>query len=112
MKYDYITLKVNDSIKNEPSAICNIFNEYFSNVASEIGNEQSIDENKSIESVVKSYDEHQSIKLIREVTKSTTFSFDFHMVCESDIKSILDNIDSTKGPLKILQTAKWVASHQ
>ena len=97
-KYDHITLKVNDSIENEPSAVCNIFNEYFSNVASEIGNENSIDDNESIESVVKSYDEHQSIKLIREVTKSTPFSFDFQMVCESDIKSILDNIDSTKGP--------------
>ena len=111
-KYDHITLKVKDSIKNEPSAICNIFNGYFSKVASELGNEQSIDDNKSIESVVKSYNEHQSIKLIREVTKSKTFSFDFQMVYESDIKSILDNIDSTKGPLKILQTAKWVASHQ
>ena len=76
----------NDSIENEPSALCNIFNEYFSNVASGIGHEQSIDDNESIESVVKSYDEHQSIKLIWEVTKSTPFSFDFQMVCESDIK--------------------------
>ena len=67
-------------------------------MASEIGNENSIDDNESIESVVKSYDEHQSIKLIREVTKCTPFSFDFQMVCENDIKSILDNIDSTKGP--------------
>ena len=47
---------------------------------------------------MKSYDEHQSIKLIRDVTKSTAFSFDFQMVCESDIRIILDNIDSTKGP--------------
>ena len=43
--YDHITLKVNDTIENEPSTVCNIFNEYFSNVASEIGNEQSIDDN-------------------------------------------------------------------
>ena len=100
-KYDHITLKVNDSIENEPCAVCNIFNEYFSNVASEIGNEKSIDDNESIESVVKSYDEHQSIKLIREVTKSTPISFDFQMVCKSDIKSILDNIDSTKGPARL-----------
>ena len=88
-KWDHITLKVNDSIGNETRAVCNIFIEYFSNVVSEMGNEQSIDENESIESVVKFYSEYQSIKGIREFTKSTPFLLDLQEVCESDIKIYL-----------------------
>ena len=62
---DVISLKVNDSIVNDTLGVCNVFNEYFSNVALGFDNDRSIDDDESIDSIVKSHEEHTSLQLIQ-----------------------------------------------
>ena len=40
-----ISLKVDESILSDPQAVCNVFNKYFSEVASNIGHETPIEDN-------------------------------------------------------------------
>ena len=67
---------MNDSILNDPLVICNMFNEYFSNVASGFDNDRLIDDNESIHCIVKSHERHTSLQLIQEnVTLTDDLSY-------------------------------------
>ena len=63
---DVISLKVNDSIVNYHLVVCNMFNEYFSNVASYFDNDRLTDDDESIDCIVKSHEGHTSLQSIQE----------------------------------------------
>ena len=50
---------------SDPQAVCNVFNKYFSEVASNIGHETTIEDDEDIDSIVNSYEGHQSISDIQ-----------------------------------------------
>ena len=49
IRQEGITLQHNGKILNDPSTFSNILNDYFSNVALEIGNEKPMSEDEDIE---------------------------------------------------------------
>ena len=89
---------VNDSIVNDPLVVCNMFNEYFSNVASCFDNDRSIDDDESIDCFVKSHEGHTSLQLIQENITLTDDLFYFNEVSSNEVKSLMNRIDHRKGP--------------
>ena len=109
-RHNVITLQHNGKILNDPSAVSNIFNDYFSNVALEIGNEKPMCEDEDIESVFKMYENHQSVKCICE-NMSCDVPFYFSKVTVQNVESLLRESDSSKAagydniPPKLLKVA-------
>ena len=62
---DNIMLLENDEILREPQELCNVFNEYFVNIAKEIGVNDRITLDDSVTSIIIEHDSHPSIDLIR-----------------------------------------------
>ena len=109
-RHDVITLQHNGKILNDPSAVSNIFNDYFSNVALEIGDEKPMCEDEDIESVFKMYENHESVKCICE-NMSCDVPFYFSKVTVKNVESLLRESDSSKAsgydniPPKLLKVA-------
>ena len=99
-RHDVITLQHNGKILNDPFAVSNIFNDYFSNVALEIGNEKPMCEDEDIESVFKMYE-----------NMSCDMPFYFSKVTLQNVESLLRESDSSKAagydniPPKLLKVA-------
>ena len=74
------------------------FDEYLSNVASSFDNDRSIDDDKSIECIVQSHEEHTILQLIEENVTLTDDLFYFREVISNAVKSLMDHIDHKKGP--------------
>ena len=94
---DVISLKVNDSIVNDPLVVCNMLDEYFSNVASGFDNDRSIDDDESIDCIVKSHEGHTSLQLIQENITLSDDLFSFSEVTSNEVKSLMNRIDQKKG---------------
>ena len=94
---DVISLKVNDSIVNDPLVVCNMFDEYFSNVASGFDNDRSIDDDESIDCIVKSHEGHTNLQLIQENITLSDDLFSFSEVTSNEVKSLMNRIDQKKG---------------
>ena len=75
-----------------------MFNEYFSNVASGFDNDRSIDDDESIDCIVKSHEGHTSLQLIQENITLTDDLFYFSEVTSNEVKSLMNRIDHKKGP--------------
>ena len=59
------TLKLGNDIINDPTAVSNAFNDFFSTVADHIGTAKALVENESRDDIIKAYDSHESIVKIR-----------------------------------------------
>ena len=92
-----ISLKVDESIISDPQAVCNVFNKYFSEVASNIGHETPVDDNEDIDSVVNSYEGHQSISDI-QIAAQHGDSFHFQKIPVHEMSRLTKGMDQTKGP--------------
>ena len=91
-----ITLKHNGKIINNPNDVCDIFNDYFTNVAREIGSEETLNEEEELDHIFKIYENHASIVGIQEhVTVNSPFQFTH--VSVGEVKALLLDIDSTKA---------------
>ena len=91
-----ITLKHNGKIINNPNDVCDIFNDYFTNVAREIGSEETLNEEEELDHIFKIYENHASIVGIQEhVTVNSPFQFT--NVSVGEVKALLLDIDSTKA---------------
>ena len=56
-----IMLMENDCVVNDPKTVCNIFNEYFTNVTDAIGAEKIVTEDEMLDDIIDMYKEHDSI---------------------------------------------------
>ena len=65
-KDDNIFIMNNGTIANHPEALCQIFNNYFVNIASSIGPDDAILEHDTSESCTSSHANHRSVKSICE----------------------------------------------
>ena len=105
-----ITIQIKDDIINDPKKVGDAFNEYFSSVALGIGNEGPLTDGETIDDILCEYDDHDSIKYIRNGNPNRE-SFNFSSVCVEKVKSMLDDIDSSKAtgfdniPPKLLKSA-------
>jgi hypothetical protein len=86
-----------ESIVTDKQDICNIFNAFFSNVANEIGKDDSIDfEEESITDILSKHVLHPSIKVIKENYPIINM-FEFQKVSESYVKTLLKKVDPSKS---------------
>ena len=105
-----ITIQIKDDIINDPKKVGDAFNEYFSSVALCIGNVGPLTDDETIDDIMCEYDDHDSIKYIRNENPNGE-SFEFSSVCAEKVKSMLDDIDSSKAagfdniPPKLLKSA-------
>ena len=104
---DVISLKVNDSIVNDHLVVCNMFNEYFSDVASGFDNDRSIDDDESIDCIVKSHEGHTSLQLTQENVTLTDDWFSFSELTSNEVKSLKDHIDHKKYMVVTIFHQNW-----
>ena len=83
-------------IINDPKKVDDAFNEYFSNVALGIGNEGPLTDDETIDDILCGYDDHDGIKYIWNQNPNGE-SLEFSSVCAEKVKSMLDDIDSSKA---------------
>ena len=82
-KDDNIFIMNNGTIENHPEALCQIFNNYFVNIAISIGPDDAILEHDTSESCTSSHANHRSVKSICEsmsTKPNTTGEFEFSPV--------------------------------
>ena len=95
MKNDIILLNTDDIVDNG-SDVCNIFNEYFINVTSDIGSDDRLHYNDNTMSCATTHDEHSSIECIKSMDASHSTEFSFQNVNVSQ-KSHLYKLNAMKA---------------
>ena len=109
-QHDCITLCIEGNIENNRVTVCNYFNDYFCNVARDIGNNDILTENDNIDDLCRLYDNHPSILGIRE-NLDVTASFSFTPTTPDDIYKIFSRSNPRKAtgydgiPPKLLKVA-------
>ena len=78
---DNITLMENNDVVNETAKVSNIMNEYFINMAFDIGTNNPIKDNDDVKNIVNDYANHESIVRI-ENNQHTGPKFNFCQVVE------------------------------
>ena len=77
---------------NDPVKVCNIFNEYFINAASDIGKEYPIQHDENIDDILCSYKDHNIIRRIKShVSQRSTFNFS--PTTAKEVHDLLKNVD-------------------
>ena len=94
----HIMLNENDNIVTDTTEICDIFINFFSNVANNIGPSEPIDmsEDNFLQNIIEKYSLHESIVAIRRNCKVTS-EFRFHKVSVEYINKILVKVKSNKA---------------
>jgi hypothetical protein len=113
-----IMLMENGEIVNDPKSVCDIFNEYFTNVTDQIATENPIDDTENIHDIVNMYRNHDSILKIKSVISELpeTESFTLHTVTPDYIEKKLEKLNSNKStgcdeiPAKVLKVSSNVLS--
>ena len=105
-----ISLFHDNRVINDPVKVCNIFNDYFINAASDIGKEHPIQHDENIEDILCSYKDHSIIRRIKShVSQRSTFNFS--PTTAKEVHDLLKNVDSKKAtgydnvPPKIIKMA-------
>ena len=88
-----IVLKDGDDVVSDPAKLTEIFNTYYSNVASTIGFEVEI---VSVEDALQKHSQHPSVHEIKTNTPELPV-FNFQLLNVSDVESQLTNIDVKKA---------------
>ena len=99
-----------DEIINDQVYVCNVFNEYFIiNMTKDTGNDDTVQENDSVQSIVNMYANHESIKHINDSNKRRNNIFNFKFVSTDCIRKILLHLNTCKAtgfdniPAKLLK---------
>ena len=98
-KNDNNILLNNDDIVNNISDVCNIFNEYFISVTSDIGSDYRLHYNDNTMSCVTTHDIHSIIECIKSMDVSHSTEFSFHNVNVSVVKSHLFQLNYLRSAL-------------
>ena len=87
-----ISLFQDNRVANDPVKVCNIFNDYFINAASDIGKEHPIQHCENIDDIFCSYKDHSIIRRIKShVSQRSTFNFS--PTTAKDVHDLLKNVD-------------------
>ena len=88
-----ISLFHENRVVNDPVKVCNKFNDYFINAASDIGKEYPIQHDKNIDDIVCSYKDPSIMRRIRSHVSQTS-TFNFSLTTVKDVHDLLRNVDS------------------
>ena len=96
-KSDTIPLRENDEIITDEQKVCNIFNNFFQNIGSEIGTPENND--ISTNEIIEQYGNHSSVNTIKERIKTGTNgnSFMFRFVSEREVAKTINSLSVKKG---------------
>ena len=84
---DNIMLMENGEVIREPNKLCNVFNDYFVNIAKDIGINDPIKYDDTIESIISQYMHHSSIEKIKENYNGMSgFNFKLYIMFIKQIK--------------------------
>jgi hypothetical protein len=111
VRNDNIVLQHDDNIFTKPEQVANIFNTYFTNIAKHIGTNDVIDDNDTVFSCIKTYENHECIINIRKYmqTNQSAADFSFQPVNPLTIQKCLSKLKTNKAtgydmlPSKILK---------
>ena len=96
-KDDNITLSNNGSLTNNTLDVCNIFNDYFINVTSDVGSDDRLYDNDDTSTCVSTHIDHPSIKCINNISTNERSEFKFHPIDTITIQSHLCKLNSKKA---------------
>ena len=89
-----ITLNENGEIITDASRVSEIFNDFFVNVATDIGFNDDV---VSASDAIKRHDQHPSVKRIREYYRDKIKDFDFHVIDTETVMQMIKNINPRKA---------------
>ena len=95
-KDDNIILKKDGDVVNKPEDICNIFNNYFVNITSEIGYDDTISEDDNCESCVNTHNDHSSIDIINDYSQRNRTNISEFCFLNVDIKTVSKHLHNLK----------------
>ena len=96
-KSDSIPLREGNEIVTDDQRVCNIFNEFFQHIGSEIGTPEN--NRRPLSEIIAHYGQHSSIKCIKEKAKGHTQStFMFRFVTEKEVLKIIKSLSTKKAP--------------
>ena len=116
LKDERITLVENNEVVSDESKLVEIFSRYFGNIVQNLGmdgltNISSDNDAVTIRKALEKYQNHPSIKVIRE-NIDTISNFSFDLINPECISKIINNLDTSKAtqqgdiPTKILKDLK------
>ncbi len=94
---DNVMLQENDTVITDKDQICNVFNEYFVNVADDLSEPSSVSVDDSLEHICRVYDDHPSIKMIREKSVDIDHEFEFKCISCDDLYKKLNGLKTNKA---------------
>ena len=89
-----ITLNENGETITDASRVSEIFNDFFVNVATDIGFNDDV---VSASDAIRRHDQHPSVKRIREYYRDKIKDFDFHVVDTETVMQMIKNINPRKA---------------
>ena len=92
---EHITLYEGESLISNATDVCNIFNDYYVNVTSNFCEPENVN-GMSVEQVIDHYQNHPSVKLIKDKNK-TTQMFDFSHVTQTVTQNKLKQLKTNKA---------------
>jgi hypothetical protein len=97
--HDNIILMRDDEVFTQPRVVASMFNEYFTNIAKNIGSDDSFNYEDNVMSCLKLHEKHDSVINIKRFTNTrpTTGGFTFHNVNFVTIRSYLDQMKCNKA---------------
>ena len=113
LKDERITLLENNKVVSDESKLVEIFGKYFGNIVQNLAidgltNISSDNETVTLRKAIEKYQDHASIKVIRE-SIDTTKNFSFDLINPECIIKIINNLDTSKAtqqgdiPTKIIK---------
>ena len=84
-------------------ATVELFNEYFVNIAQNIGTNDPILHGDTVSSITTQYENHSSIELIKDHTMGAFGEFNFQCVSSDVIMSLLNKLNIRKAVIIFLQ---------
>ena len=106
LKDERITLVENNKVVSDESKLVEIFSKYFGNIVQNLGidgltNTSSDNDAVTIRQAIEKYQNHPSIKVIRE-NIDTTNNFSFDLINPECISKIIYNLDAQKLRSKVI----------
>ena len=89
-KSDNIPLRENGKIITNTSEVCQIFNKFFSEIGSDIGNPEN--NHRPLEEIIADYDNHQSVNLIRNEINHGSNIINFNYITESQVQKVISKL--------------------
>ena len=107
MKDERITLVENNKVVSDESNLVEIFSKHFGNIVENLGvdgltNTSSDNDAVTIKQAIEKYQNHPSIKVIRENIGATN-NFSFDLINTECMSKIINNLDTSKAAQHIIK---------